>query len=87
MSISQTDISAWFDKGVSAKKDYLIIVCDTFEWSDYPVFTTKDNFWEKFNTYSNNDNMQRIMEVYDLNKNKIKQLKEPKSFNIPPPRE
>jgi hypothetical protein len=46
----------------------MIVVCDTFDHDDYPVYTNAgDEFWKKHDAV-NGQNMQRIMEVYDLNK-------------------
>lgn len=47
----------------------MIVVCDTFDWEDYPrhyVMPTED-VHKKFASY-NGSNMQKVMEVYALQK-------------------
>ena len=54
--------------------NYLIIVCDTFENENYPVFAISDkDALDKFNTYSGKD-MQRVDEVYNLTEDRDEQL-------------
>jgi hypothetical protein len=43
MAATKDDLSNWFDDGVSAKATHMIVVCDTFNYDDYPVFTTTDS--------------------------------------------
>jgi len=44
----------------------LIVVCDQFDWEDYPVYVTAtEDVNEKRKLY-NGANMQKIMEVYVL---------------------
>lgn len=82
MGTTPQDIEEWFDTGVKDKKEFLIVVCDTFSHEDYPVYVSKENFWEKHDSYSYK-NMQMIIEVYDLKKDKTAQLKEHRSYNCP----
>lgn len=66
MPTTRKDLKRWFDEGVKKSAAYMIIVCDTFDHEDYPVYVLPDeDFWEKHATY-NGESMQRIMEVYDL---------------------
>lgn len=51
----------------------MIVVCDTYDYEDYPVYCSKEDFKEKFMSH-NGVNMQRIMEVYDLEEPKEKQM-------------
>jgi hypothetical protein len=66
-------ISDWFDRGVAQEKDFMIIVCDTFDYEDYPVFCLEDDYNEIYNHYDGK-NMQRIMESYNLHKDKNEQI-------------
>lgn len=80
--ITMEDISEWFDEGTKMGATHLIIVCDTFDYEDYPVFVGPDeNARERFVRY-NGPNMQRVMEVYDLRQDKEKQLNEFRSYNF-----
>lgn len=62
------EIRSWFDRGVETGAKHMIVVCDSFDYEDYPVYVpTTEAFGEVFDQY-NGKNMQRIMEVYDLSK-------------------
>jgi hypothetical protein len=61
------DIAGWWEEGKAKEADFMIVVCDTFDHDDYPVFTNRANFWTEYDHYADK-NMQRIMEVYDLSK-------------------
>lgn len=38
MAASKEDISWWYDEGVKAGATHLIVVCDTYDHEDYPVY-------------------------------------------------
>lgn len=85
MAASRADIENWFDRGVKAKNTYLIVVCDTFDHDDYPVYVGKgEDFYEVYDRYSGGQNMQRVMEVYDLSCDKTSQMNEHRAFHMPP---
>lgn len=65
MAASLEDIAGWFERGKAQKAAYMIVVCDTFDHEDYPVYANATDFWTKHDAV-NGQNMQRIMEVYDL---------------------
>lgn len=60
----------------------MIVVCDTYDHDDYPVFVKPDeNVKDKFNEYNQKD-MQRVMEVYSLKKDKESQMNEHRAFHF-----
>jgi hypothetical protein len=67
MAASLKELAGWFQDGLDRKAAYMIVVCDTFDYEDYPVYTEGEEFWLKYKVVSGL-NMQRIMEVYDLKK-------------------
>lgn len=72
MAATKDDLSRWFDRGVSQNKTYMVIVCDTYDWEDYPIFyDTKE---EAENRVKNPGEMQKIMEVYNLTFDKETQM-------------
>lgn len=82
MAASLTDISNWFDQGVKQKATHMIIVCDTYDYEDYPVFAySKGEAREKYDNH-NGVNMQRVMEVYNLEMDKEEQLMQRRVFNL-----
>ena len=82
MATCRNDIFEWFDKGVLKNYDYMIVVCDTFDWGDYPVFVSSQNLQNEYNHF-NGKNMQKVMEIYDLKKDKLNQLYQRRCFSIP----
>ena len=83
MATTKQDIKGWFDRGVKEKQAYLIVVCDDFDHSDYPVYIgPDDDFYESYDGH-NGKNMQRIMEVYDLKLDCESQLNEHRAFHMP----
>jgi len=46
---------------------HIIIVCDTFDYEDYPVrVKVGQDVHERMREYSNGKNMQQIMEIYNM---------------------
>jgi hypothetical protein len=78
---TQNEISQWFDRGVKKGATHMIVVCDTFDYEDYPVYVFPEDDVDKlYDTH--NENMQKVMEVYNLKMNKDVQLKECRAFNF-----
>ncbi len=66
MATTVTDLKNWYRDGMKQKARYMIVVCDTFDHDDYPVYVARDeDFWKVHAEY-NGKNMQRVMEVYDM---------------------
>lgn len=82
MPTAQTDIANWFDQGVKNKADYMLVVCDTYDHEDYPVYAKESEVVAKYNEH-NGPNMQRVMEVYDLRMDKQMQLSEVRANHLP----
>lgn len=67
--ITSNDLMRWFKKGVEDKQRWMVIICDTFDYGDYPCYFTdseKKRCTERIKAARQGDNMQRLMEVYDL---------------------
>jgi hypothetical protein len=74
MGTSKEDIKEWIKRGQEKKATHLIVVCDTFDWEDYPVYVMAgEDAKAKYNHY-HGPNMQKVMEVYNLQKDIDKQL-------------
>ncbi len=65
MAASALEISKWFAEGVQKGALYMVVLCDTFDYEDYPVFFETEGAAQK--KVGNPGQMQRVMEVYDLN--------------------
>ena len=75
-------ISEWFDKGKEQGHSHMLIVCDTFDYEDYPVYVGIDENVEKIYNQYNGPNMQRVMEVYKLSDDKEVQLNIQRACNF-----
>ena len=74
MGTTKEDIQGWIKEGQDKGATHLIVVCDTFEYEDYPVYVMPgEDPIIKYNSY-NGSNMQKVMEVYNLHKDLNKQL-------------
>ena len=61
------EVSNWEARGINGGYKWLISVCDTFDYSDYPVFVYIDEDLDEIKKeYSTN--MQQINEIIDLEK-------------------
>ena len=71
---TKEDIRRWLENAKSHDCTHVIVVCDTFEYEDYPIFVhNKEDLQEQIKAH-NNVNMQEIMEIYDLSTDIEKQL-------------
>lgn len=76
MAATRADISKWFDEGVADGATHMIVVCDDFDYEDYPVYVPADVDVRKVHDKYDGINMQRVMEVYNLSMNRELQLNE-----------
>lgn len=68
MSTTVDDLKRWFADGVRQKATHMIVVCDTFDHEDYPVYAKGDAQCITTVDLYRKAEMQRVMEVYDLRK-------------------
>ena len=78
---SRNQIAAWFDRGVAEQKKWMIVMCDTFDHDDYPIYFT--DAAECVRNYKFPGEMQRPMECYDLLASKEEQLNERRANRLP----
>ncbi len=82
MTATKSDIQGWFERGVAKGASHMIVVCDTFDHDDYPVFVEPDeDVRGKIDEYSGK-NMQRVMEVYRLSDDMGEQLSEHRVYRV-----
>lgn len=74
---TRSEIRNWLNEGRDNKDiTHMIVVCDTFDYNDYPVYVKKEeDVREKYSKYDG-QNMQRVMEVYSFGLNLENQLNE-----------
>lgn len=82
MGTTKEDIKDWIQRGIDQGATHMIVVCDTFDWDDYPVYVMPDEDARiKYASY-NGANMQKVMEVYNLQKNIDTQLNQHRTFEF-----
>jgi hypothetical protein len=79
----KAEISEWFDHGVRDGAVFMIVACDTFDHSDYPVYADDERQCLEQYERCDGKGMQRVMEVYDLRGDKATQLKESRAWHLP----
>lgn len=67
MAASREDVDRWIAQAKERKAKYIISVCDTFDWDDYPVYCKDEEELQEKKTYYSNLSMQRINEVITIN--------------------
>jgi hypothetical protein len=66
MTATFDDVEGWKKRGKEMGASYIISVCDSFDYDDYPVYVMPgENLEEKKKGYDGT-NMQRINEVITL---------------------
>jgi len=81
MATSRANIREWFERGIDEEATHMIVVCDTFDHEDYPVFVSAGQDARKVASGYNGENMQRVMEVYNLSMDMEEQLRERRANN------
>lgn len=72
----------WFNDGVDLGATHMIVVCDTFDWEDFPVYVmSTEDALEKFGELHEH-NMQKVMEVYNLRLDRDDQMAEWRAFHF-----
>jgi hypothetical protein len=74
MGTSKDDIRIWFKEGTFRGATHLIVVCDTYDWEDYPVYVMPEQDVREEESNYDDKNMQKIMEVYNLSMDMEKQI-------------
>lgn len=66
MATTREDIRGWLKEGRREKATHVVIVCDTFDYEDYPVNVKKGEDVRAVVAKYSGPNMQKVMEVYSL---------------------
>lgn len=85
MAASRTEISHWFDAARAEGATHMIVVCDDFDMSDYPVSVLPGQDPGDVADEYNGKSMQRVMEVYAMHVPKAMQMAEHRAFHYEMP--
>lgn len=81
MPTSKEDIRSWLERAKQKGASHMLVVCDTFDWSDYPVFVMPGEDVKKRADENSGPNMTKLMEVYKLDMDWNEQLGQHRAFN------
>lgn len=80
MAVDKWMIESWLKCEKAAESDYMLVVWDTFDFEDYPVYVSKEDLDDAIQQYS--INMQTIMEIYNFSLDIDAQLAEQRAWHI-----
>lgn len=81
MAAKKIDIYKWLEIANFEGYTHVIVVCDTFNYLDYPIYVTESEDVKEKEKYYNNQKMQQVKEVYSLSHDIEEQLAEDCSFH------
>lgn len=74
MAASNSDIGFWFDRLKAEGATHMVVVCDTFDYEDYPVPVKPGQSARDVAKQYDGENMQQVMEVYNLSMDRNTQV-------------
>ncbi len=81
MAATKEKIRKWLEGGNPRFISHMIVVCDTFDHNDYPVYISKSEDVNERVAKIKAQEMTRIMEVYSYSIDLEEQLNESRVFN------
>lgn len=82
MAAGMADIERWLANAKEEKATHLVVVCDTFDYDDYPVYVQKGQDVRKVVDAYQGKSMQQVMEVYNMSMPLEPQINERRSWNF-----
>lgn len=83
MAATKQEIARWLNEA-PAGTTHMAVVCDTYDWEDYPVYfeaATPEAAKERVTGYAKGENMTKLMEVYNLSMDHKAQMNEIRTFH------
>jgi hypothetical protein len=81
MAATKDDIRRWLTTGKANGASHLLVVCDLFDYDDYPVYVIAPTDVKEIAESYHGVNMQKVMECYDLSLDLEMQLAERRSWH------
>lgn len=78
-------IAAWFDEGVARSASHMLVVCDTFNYENFPIYVeTAGKVCDRVHEVEHGETkMLRLVEIYDLCADRDAQLGEMWALHLP----
>lgn len=80
MAASKEDLRNWFRLAEGTENTHMIILCDTFDWTDFPIYVESRE--RAYEWLLHPGDMKRVMEVYDLNMDMETQMAEHRAWHL-----
>ncbi|HPG64846.1 MAG TPA: hypothetical protein PLE82_05865 [Saccharofermentans sp.] len=81
MAASRQTIMDWFNGSYIENATHMIVVCDEYDWDDYPVYVSAEQDVREVEAEYRAKPMQRVMEVYKLSMSLDEQMAQHRAFN------
>lgn len=75
MATGKKDILGWVQEGKRIKATHVVVICDTFDYDDYPVYVKVGQDANKIAAEYGAKSMQKVMEIIPVPKRKKKKKK------------
>lgn len=85
VSTSVQELGRWFDEGVAEGATHMVVVCDRYDHTDFPVYVRPGQDAAEVVAEERAKPLQQVMEVYCLTMERSAQLAEPRAFHLDPP--
>jgi hypothetical protein len=83
MSTTKEEIARWFDAGKRQKARWMVVACDTFDHTDYPIYVKPgEDVKVVVKEHDNESKMSRVMEVYSYELDRDVQLGEHLAWHL-----
>lgn len=70
MAVTAQEFEGWIKRGIENDHKYMISVCDTFDYEDYPVYCDDEKGLEEMKAKYDGKEMQRINEIVNLDEHR-----------------
>jgi hypothetical protein len=66
MAATARQIKDWFDAAARLEVPFMLVVCDLFNYEDYPVYIDEEKNPREVSAHYDRMDMQKVMECYDI---------------------
>ena len=82
MAATKDEIREWVERGVKIGATHVIILCDTWDWEDFPSYVEQGESVHNKVMQCQAANDLRVMEVYNLSMDIEHQLDEYRAWHL-----
>jgi predicted transcriptional regulator len=81
MAATKERIQRWFKEGQSKDAHHMLVITDTYEYEDYPMYVMKNEDTRKKIKEIRENETQVVQEIYDLSLDMNVQLEEKRAYH------